>query len=280
MIVETLLTELNEKFGVGLDLNRSLDRSTPPSPTAHNTGRTVFIGGSNLGRIAKAAAENGHMIVDLTIKGWIPKSGKIGKLCETLKKLNLTEIDTVVIDSMSNTAFLGTDDDGLPIPAEKSEEDGRYHLSGDLQLAPPSAFKSTMKLVEIITSNTGEAKIVLTVPLPRYVLVACCDDTSHVSNRQDPDFLREFSGSEKSMSEAAAAGTRTAEARILNVLEFFGPLESPIQELTTVDGASIWAGDGVHLTSNATRVAAMKMMAYIIRGETAEPANKRARLDR
>ncbi len=94
---------------------------------------------------------------------------------------------------MSNTAFLGTDDDGLPIPAEKSEEDGRYHLSGDLQLAPPSAFKSTMKLVDIITLNTREAKIVLTIPLPRYVLVACCDDTSHVSNRQDPDFLREIS---------------------------------------------------------------------------------------
>ena len=119
----------------------------------------------------------------------------------------------------------------------------------------------------------------LTVPLPRYVLVACCEDTSHVSNRQDPDFLREISRSEKSLSEAAAAGKRTAEARILNVLEFFGPLESPLQELTTVDGTSIWAGDGVHLTSNATRVAAMKMMAYVIGGETAEPANKRARLE-
>ncbi len=119
----------------------------------------------------------------------------------------------------------------------------------------------------------------LTVPLPRYVLVACCDDTSHVSNRQDPEFLREISGSEKSLSEAAAAGKRTAEARILNVLEFFGPLESPLQELTTVDGASIWAGDGVHLTSNASRVAAMKMMAYVIGGETAEPTSKRARLE-
>jgi hypothetical protein len=94
------------------------------------------------------------MIVDLTVKGWIPKSGKRGKLCKTLKKLNLTEIDTMVIDSMSNTAFLGSDDDGLPIPAEKSEEDRRYHLSGDLQLAPPSAFKSTMKMVDTIILNT------------------------------------------------------------------------------------------------------------------------------
>ncbi len=63
------------------------------------------------------------------------------------------------------------------------------------------------------------------------------------------------------------------------MLEFFGLLESPLQDLTTVDGASIWAGDGVHLTSNATRVASMKMMAYVTGGETAEPANKRARLE-
>jgi hypothetical protein len=280
MIVETMLTELNEKFCVSLDLSPSFDRSTPPSPTAHNTGRTVIIGGSNLGRIAKAAAENGHMIVDLTAKGWIPKSGKIGKLCETLKKLNQTGNDTLVIDSMSNTAFLGTDEDGLPIPAEKSRRmGGTTCMVIYSSPPPPSAFKSTMKLVETILTYTGEAKIVLTVPLPRYVLVACCTDTSHVSNHQDPEFLREFSGSEKSLSEAAAAGKRTAEARILNVLEFFGPLESPLQDLTTVDGASIWAGDGVHLTSNATRVSAMKMMASVIGGETAEPANKRARLE-
>jgi hypothetical protein len=136
-LVGTLLQELNEKFCVNLDPNPSLGRSIPPPPTVHNTGQTVFIGGSNLGRIAKAAAENGHMIVDLTAKGWIPKSGKIDRLCETLKKLNLTEIDTVVINSMSNTAYLGTDEDGLPIPVEKSVEDGRYHLNGDLQLAPP-----------------------------------------------------------------------------------------------------------------------------------------------
>ncbi len=96
-----------------------------------------------------------------------------------------------------------------------------------------------------------------------------------MSNRQDPEFLREISGSEKSLSEAAAAGKRTAEARILNMLEFFGPLESLLQELTTVDGASIWVGDWV--TSPPTRVVVMKMMAYVIGGETAEPANKRGK---
>ena len=64
------------------------------------------------------------------------------------------------------------------------------------------------------------------------------------------------------------------------MIEFFGPLESPLQELSTVDGTSIWAGDGVHLTSNATRVAANKLMKTISGGsEQQEPATKRARLE-
>ncbi len=138
IIVSNLLTELNEKFCVGLDLSPSFDRSIPPPLTEYNNGRTVFIGGSNLNRITKAAAKVGHMVIDLTVSGWVPKSGKIEKLCcDTLKKLNLTEKDTVVIHLMSNSAFQGTDEDGLPVPAAKSVEDGRYHLEGDLQLAPP-----------------------------------------------------------------------------------------------------------------------------------------------
>jgi hypothetical protein len=105
----------------------------------------------------------------------------------------------------------------VPIPAEKSVEDGRYHLNGDLQLAPPSAFKSTMKLVEKIISNTGGTEIMLTVPLPRYVTAACCAETRHVSNSLDPHFYREISGSEKSLSDAAAAGALTSEAKIINL---------------------------------------------------------------
>jgi hypothetical protein len=135
-VIKTLLTELNVKFCVNLDSNPSFYHNVPPPFTEHKTGRTVFIGASNLGKIAKVAAKNGHMVIDLTTSGWTSKSGKIEKLCKNLEKLNLTEFKTVVIDPKSNSAYLGTDEDGLPVPTAKSAEDGRYHLQGDLQLAP------------------------------------------------------------------------------------------------------------------------------------------------
>jgi hypothetical protein len=75
-------------------------------------------------------------------------------------------------------------------------------------------------------------------------------------------------------------GERTGRARLINLLSFFGSCESPPQDLTTVDGTSIWAGNGVHLTSNASRVAARKLMADLVRGgEEGEPASKRTRLE-
>jgi hypothetical protein len=80
--------------------------------------------------------------------------------------------------------------------------------------------------------------------------------------------------------EAASMGERTGLARIIKLLNFFGSGESPPQDLTTVDRTSIWAGDGVQLTSNASRVAARKLMADLANGgEEGEPVNKKARLE-
>jgi hypothetical protein len=48
------------------------------------------------------------MLIDYTAGGWTPKTGKIKKMRETVKKLKLTKQDTIVIDPMSNSAFLWT----------------------------------------------------------------------------------------------------------------------------------------------------------------------------
>jgi hypothetical protein len=112
-----------------------------------------------------------------------------------VEKLNLKEFDAVIIDPMSkkNSVYLDTDEDGLPIPTEKSTEDGRYHLQGDLQVAPPpSAFRSCLKQLEQILASVGEAKVVFIIPLPRYILSACCKDTTHMSNTLTSEFAAEF----------------------------------------------------------------------------------------
>ncbi len=144
-VICTVFNELNEKFCVGLDNPPSFSRSIAAPPTVHSNGRTFFIGGSNLGKIAKAAAEKGSLVVDLTTSSWSPKPGNIKKVAEVLKNLNLKPCDTIVIDAMANSAYFGTDENGLPMPPAKSGEDWRHHMIGDLQLAPTAVFKTNLK---------------------------------------------------------------------------------------------------------------------------------------
>ncbi len=120
------------------------------------------------------------------------------------------------------------------------------------------------------------------MPLPRYVRNSCCGDSEHVTNQGEKDFFEEFLGAEKRLLDAAAAGDRTREAKVIDLCKLFGSAEIPFQELTTQDGTSVWAGDGVHLTSPAYRVAARLLTAELERaehGETGEPVTKRTRLE-
>jgi hypothetical protein len=118
--------------------------------------------------------------------------------------------------------------------------------------------------------------------MPRYVRNPCCGDSRHVTNQGEKDFYEEFLGAEKRLLDAAAAGDRTKEAKVIDLCKLFGSAETPLQDLTTSDGTSVWAGDGVHLTSPAYRVAARLLAAELERtllGEAGEPATKRPRLE-
>ncbi len=124
--------------------------------------------------------------------------------------------------------------------------------------------------------------MVILVPMPRYVQNPCCGDSGHVTNQGEKDFYEEFLGAEKRLLDAAAAGDRTREAKVIDLCKLFGSAETPLQELTTPDRTSVWAGYGVHLTSPAYRVAVRLLAAKLeqsMLGETGEPATKRPRLE-
>jgi len=186
------------------------------------------LGGSNLGKIAKAAGESGSAVVDLSASGWSPKPGNIKKIADVLKNLQLQPCDTIVIDDIANSACLGTDENGLPVPQVKSVEDGRNHLIGDLQLAPPPpAFKTNLKQVEMLMEHSGGAGLFILVPVPRYVQGPCCCDGGHITNHSEDDFFNEILGAEKRLTDAVAAGHRTKEPKVIDLCKLFGSAETP-----------------------------------------------------
>ena len=151
-----------------------------------------------------------------------------------------------------------------------------------MAMALSSAVLSYFACSKMYVLINGGAMVVILVPLPRYVRNSCCDDSEHVTNQGEEYFYEEFLGAEKRLLDAAAAGGRTGGARVIDLCKLFGSAETPFQELTTPDGTSVWAGDGVHLTSPAYRVAARLLIAELERsdkGEAGEPATKRQRLE-
>jgi hypothetical protein len=129
-------------------------------------------------------------------------------------------------------------------------------MVGDLQLAPTAVFRTNFKQIESLLEQGGGGQSwsfwyqFLAKQNP------CCGDGGHVTNQGEKDFYEEFLSAEKRLLDAAAAGDRTREAKVIDLCKLFGSAETPLQELTTPDGTSVWAGDGVHLTSPAYRVAA------------------------
>ncbi len=67
--------------------------------------------------------------VSLATPGFKPTKKKVAELERQIDRLELNGSDTVVLDLLSNTAYMGTDKEGLPLPAFRAG-DGSYHVAG------------------------------------------------------------------------------------------------------------------------------------------------------
>jgi hypothetical protein len=71
--------------------------------------------------------------------------------------------------------------DGTISPIKKLE-DGKYHVVGDLAITPGILLRPMYAALEEIVKLCGERKIYILTPLPRYILVPCCDSDTHCVN--------------------------------------------------------------------------------------------------
>jgi hypothetical protein len=108
--------------------------------TDNEKARVVLVGASHMVRLAEQLGTN---TISLAFQGFRPKEPNISEIVVELQKLNLNSRDTVVLDLLSNSAFMGTDSNGLPTETVKMT-DGGYHVIGSLTVAPISCVKKTL----------------------------------------------------------------------------------------------------------------------------------------
>jgi hypothetical protein len=102
--------------------------------------RTVLVGASHMKRLSKHL---GSDTVTLAFSGFCPKEKVIAEIANKLAELKLTKEDTVVLDLLSNSVFMETDQTGLPTEALRAE-DGSYHIVGSLAVDPASVTKKIL----------------------------------------------------------------------------------------------------------------------------------------
>ncbi len=94
----------------------------------------IFIGASNTVKMV----EQGDATAIHVLPKWQPAEDIANLLAVRMSDMNIADSDTVVVDLLSNSSFMGSDEDRMPTHAVKSNS--TYHFTGNMEGAPP-AFK-------------------------------------------------------------------------------------------------------------------------------------------
>ena len=163
-------------------------------------------------------------------------------------------MDILIIDIFSSAVYMGSGEMGMPVAAFQSEP-GKYHTSCYLETAPYAMLKQRFAAVRPILEAAGEAVIVCILPLLRFVLRTCCDNSTHISNFKDTDFEDILKSAATSCYDIISAESEKAGLALYTfsaVSAFRG--RDKLSSKTSSAGMSVWRSDDpVHLTAAAYR---------------------------
>jgi hypothetical protein len=111
-------------------------------------GRLFVIGASHMCWTEEFLPDNAVVLAD---PGFHPEWTAIERVVRQLDELKIQENDCVVLDLLSNAAFMGTTAEGLPAAAER-HVDGKYHIVGSLIAASPSLVRKELDICMCGTS--------------------------------------------------------------------------------------------------------------------------------
>ncbi len=98
--------------------------------------------------------EQGDATAIHVLPKWRPAEDIANLLAVRMSDMNIADSDTVV-DLLSNSSFMGSDEDGMPAHAVKSN--GTYHLTSNMEGAPTAILKKAIGLAGPILWAASQA---------------------------------------------------------------------------------------------------------------------------
>ena len=239
-IISGLLTDLNNKYDLGLDTKPNLTRASAESETTKP--RILVIGGSHAGRTGDEFEERGYEVLRVCSPGWRPTRAAVQEILPKIEnaKTMMREDDIVLLHCLDNVSYFARTEEGGDMPIRRGD-DGDFHVEGDLILASKDRQLILFNTIEPILQLLAIFKLLLVTPMPRFLYEGCCPLESHASNRFEDGFevklrvgLREFRINIKNF----------AFMRNLRNIKVLDP--SPVLQHTDEDGEDIWGMDPVH----------------------------------
>jgi hypothetical protein len=182
---------------------------------------------------------------------WTPPAPTVAAAKSILSAAKLSETDCLVLDCFSNSVYTGTNKMGYASPAFQDAA-GRYHLEGAVELAPGRSLRVIAGMVKELVEVSEAAKVILLLPLPRYVKEGCCNSSMHVTNISSASYHEMLSSAAHVVKNIVeeVLGECGKQPLCISPLTMFG-CDSPV-DCKSTDGRSIWqTGDPVHLTPAA-----------------------------
>jgi uncharacterized membrane protein YgcG len=189
VLVNGLLKELNSIFKWNLDTDptslRELDKPSDhllQAPVNHTDA--VIIGGSNGKRLHEAMSDFGMRVNGLTSGGWTLSRAAVDSLLPILEEqlAFLPESVPVVLYLLDNSCFRAINENGDLVAITRSEDDGLFHVLGDLADTPFSLLRNLLQELDRLIAACGNRHILILGALPCFFLKTCCDNFSHCAN--------------------------------------------------------------------------------------------------
>jgi hypothetical protein len=230
-VIEALMMEINDLYALNVDTSPNLDRcsgSKTPEDSQISGGQIFIIGSSYAARVAGGLAEFNLDIVNLTKPGWVADENSRSELRAKLGIHKAGPGDIVVIDPVSNDTFCDTDAKGNHIDPEKIN--GKWHIHGQLLVRTKSYLKNTLSGLKFLNEDYKDCKMIVIMPLPRYVKNGCCSDPAHVTNLSEPDFENELN-SDLEMVEDLLIAWAQNHANSQTLIHFRSAADDPAASL-------------------------------------------------
>jgi hypothetical protein len=158
--------------------------------------------------------------------------------------------------------------------------DGKYHLKGQLQAAPKTAFNFLLKSAVPVIEAAGLAGVVIVAPIPRYVKAGCCGGGDHITNQGEDGFYDELRGAAANAAASVAAAGLSGKCNFIDCITLMGGADADIRGMVTAAGRPVWTEqDPVHMTADGYKELAAAITEMGGANDAGHGAAKRQRLE-